>query len=313
MLIRKRLSSRICKCPPMMHTVQSSTSLMAPTKVSLNVYTVPKTSSHFFSTLTPSLSPKIKNKVSIDPLCRQRYKLLILVTSKPENAYRRANIRTTWGSAWHNKIDMPAWRTIFQLGKSSASTVNNNITHEQDRHKDMIQGNFTDSFYNLPLKVIMGFQWATLHCQFNYLLKVDDDVFVNIPNVFNFLDSEYTPSTSLYAGHVHFRAKVEREGKYMVSSEEYFYETYPRFVSGGGIILSSDVVRDMVKAHDEKNIFKLDDVYIGFLALKIGVDPTHEEQFVVFSHFIDCDCDRNNIIRHGADVSLCMEKLYKCT
>ena len=39
-----------------------------------------------------------------------------------------------------------------------------------------------------PAQVEMGFEWANLYCDYDYLLKGDDDVFVNIPRLFAFLN-----------------------------------------------------------------------------------------------------------------------------
>ena len=40
---------------------------------------------------------------------------------------------------------------------------------EVAEYEDMIFGDFSDIFYNLPIKVIMGFEWATKYCDFDFL------------------------------------------------------------------------------------------------------------------------------------------------
>ena len=163
----------------------------------------------------------------------------------------------------------------------------------------------------------MGFEWATKFCDFEYLLKTDDDFFVDVRNTFKFLSVPDIPKNRLYAGRVHFQAppirytEKEREKKYIVTTQEYYYRYFPRFCSGGGILLSRDFVSDLVNAHDNNNYFKLDDVYIGMLALKLGVDAHHEKMFRLYES--DCKCERGVILRHGNNCINCMEKLQRCS
>ena len=46
----------------------------------------------------------------------------------------------------------------------------------------------------------MMIEWAYKYCDFQYLLKTDDDVFVNLPNLYKLLDSKDTQHTRLYLG-----------------------------------------------------------------------------------------------------------------
>ena len=41
---------------------------------------------------------------------------------------------------------------------------------------------FQDIYYNLTLKTVMGLKWCSIYCnQAKYVMKTDDDIFVNIP------------------------------------------------------------------------------------------------------------------------------------
>ena len=158
-----------------------------------------------------------------------------MVTSHPQNFERRLSIRSTWGSKWKEETNLPLWKTIFQLGLSSDNDVWRESVAESAKYKDIIFGDFDDTFNNLPIKVLMGFKWASRFCEFEYLLKTDDDVFVHIPNMFKFLSMPDIPKTRLYAGNVNFDARPirkatwERAKKYIVTKEEYAYRNYPRF------------------------------------------------------------------------------------
>ena len=41
---------------------------------------------------------------------------------------------------------------------------------------------FQDIYYNLTLKTVMGLKWSSIYCsQVKYVMKTDDDIFVNVP------------------------------------------------------------------------------------------------------------------------------------
>ena len=41
---------------------------------------------------------------------------------------------------------------------------------------------FQDIYYNLTLKTVMGLKWSSIYCsQAKYVMKTDDDIFVNVP------------------------------------------------------------------------------------------------------------------------------------
>ena len=243
--------------------------------------------------------------------CMKKVNLLILVTSSPARFQARAAIRDTWGTQRVVERNSKSWRTLFLLGQDKDNLTNIQIKEESELHKDLLIGLFTERFYNLPIKLMMAFEWASKMCEFAFLLKADDDVFVNVPNVFRFLDHDETPKTKLYSGWVHFEAHALRFGKYKVEKSEYPYKRYPRFVAGGGMLFSSDVIDALVPHFNMNHYFKLDDVYIGLLCLKIGVDATHHEEFRVWQRGPSCLFRRREIIHHRIDDSECMKKMYR--
>ena len=97
------------------------------------------------------------------------------------------------------------------------------LANETHQHKDIVMGDFYEKFYNLPYKFEMILEWAYKYCEFEYLLKTDDDVFVNLPNIYNLLDSpEFTQHTRLYLGRAQYYAHVLCLRKHVMS---YIYIT----------------------------------------------------------------------------------------
>ena len=70
---------------------------------------------------------------------------------------------------------------MFLLGQVTGNSVQNDEYLEVERmmHRDLIRGAQREHYYNLTLKTQMGLEWASKYCDFQYLLKAADDVFVN--------------------------------------------------------------------------------------------------------------------------------------
>jgi len=52
---------------------------------------------------------------------------------------------------------------------------------EFSQHRDLVQGNFTDSYKNMTLKAVLGLRWMSEYCSHApFAVKTDDDTFLNI-------------------------------------------------------------------------------------------------------------------------------------
>ncbi|NXK15743.1 B3GT4 galactosyltransferase, partial [Herpetotheres cachinnans] len=79
------------------------------------------------------------------------------------------------------------------------------------RHGDLLQGAFADTYANLTRKTLLLLRWAAARCPaVPFLLKADDDVFVNLPVLTNYLASLRHPRR-LYLGRVHWWVQPQRD------------------------------------------------------------------------------------------------------
>lgn len=182
-----------------------------------------------------------------------------------------------------------------------------------------MEGDFEENFYNLPYKLQVAFEWAYLYCNASYILKTDDDVFINIKNAFTFL-SEINIK-DLYTGYVWPHATVQRLGKYKVTHEEFNGTHYPPFVSGSSMFLTPSVIKRLVLIFPKEKVFKLDDVYIGILIHKLGINVTISKAEGKKNYWEvwgeepkqQCQIYKHAIVRHthgGNEKLWCMRKLY---
>lgn len=241
--------------------------------------------------------------------CGQNLKLLILITTHVSHFQQREVIRNTWG-----RDPIPGnkrWKTYFLIGRTKNLEVLEKMYVERNKFGDLVIGNVAEDFYNLTYKLHVGFEWAIKYCSFQFMLKGDDDVFINMPKMFEFLEREETPKTELYAGNVNYDAVVARTGKYGIDKEEFRKRIYPRYCSGGGFVLSYDVASLMNRLFHKVRPIKIDDVYIGEVALKGGIDVLHNENFKMFEDEQKCPYNPATIVHHPAKTEECMTSLYR--
>lgn len=208
--------------------------------------------------------------------CIHHYFLLILVASAPTSLDRRTNIRLTWGVDTFLK---PRWKTAFVIAQPRSQGESDVLLKESDMYGDILRIDYCDSYFSQTLTWQIGFEWATRYCKFSFLLRIYDDVVVNTMQMLSVLKDPNTPHEKLYMGRVASNAMPFRSGKYGVSKAEYSGQLYPPFCPGFAIVFSADVVALFVDLFDVVPPFKLDDVYMGMLAKKTGIDALHSDGF----------------------------------
>ncbi|XP_049691227.1 beta-1,3-galactosyltransferase 5 [Accipiter gentilis] len=206
--------------------------------------------------------------------------LVLLVTSSYHNLNARMAIRQTWGK--ERTVAGKRLVTYFLLGSTVNLSQQADIAAESRQFKDIIQKNFTDTYYNLTLKTMMGMEWIHRFCyQSSFVMKTDTDVFVNVFYLTELLLRKKR-TTRFFTGFLklHEYPIRTRGSKWYVSREEYPEKTYPPFCSGTGYVLSTDVASQIYNVSETVSFIKLEDVFIGLCLakLKIRLEELHSEQ-----------------------------------
>ncbi|GAB6028313.1 hypothetical protein CHUAL_002486 [Chamberlinius hualienensis] len=206
--------------------------------------------------------------------------MLIFVHSDPSHSDRRLAIRSTWGN--ESNLAEDNLRVIFLVGEVEDQQLQEDLTREDQLYEDIIQGNFLDTYRNLTYKHVMGLKWVSHYCRCaKYVFKTDDDIFVDIFQMVNYLKSRYglaSPPRNLMMCFIYRKAYVKRSrrSKWYVSVKEYKEHYYPTYCAGWGIIMSADVVYNLYMESFKIPYFWVDDVLVtGLLAQRIGI--THTE------------------------------------
>ncbi|GBP04841.1 Beta-1,3-galactosyltransferase 5 [Eumeta japonica] len=201
--------------------------------------------------------------------------LAVIISSDPGNLDRRKAIRQTWGGSCDTT------KVVFLFGETENTTVARTVQMESATFRDIVQGNFIDSYRNMTYKHMMGLKWATHHCPTaRYVLKTDDDLFVNMGALRIFLMDKLLPRQTKNRIFCEVLSNVgvirNVSSKWMVTMKEYPEDRYPKYCSGFSVLYTRDVVPQLLKASQNIPLFWVDDVYItGMLAgqLLIPLEP----------------------------------------
>ncbi|KAF5306349.1 hypothetical protein FQR65_LT07373 [Abscondita terminalis] len=208
-------------------------------------------------------------------------RLVYIIKSSPENLERRQAIRKTWG--YEKRFSDVDIRTVFILGERKGTQTN--IDEESLQYHDIVQANFTDSYFNNTIKTMMGIKWAVTECSNGkFYMFVDDDYYVSTRNVLRFIRNpthypEYVSSykfnkdklmefelpddVRLYAGYVFFSPPHRHYfSKWYVSLNDYPFHMWPPYVTAGAYVLSQRALFEMYYGSFYTQHFKFDDIYL---------------------------------------------------
>ena len=112
--------------------------------------------------------------------------VFVVVVSAPSYFEKRHAIRRSWerdlkNEAIRHSVNLVGF--VFILGRTDMG-VEANIEKEYRKHGDVIQVDISDTYNNLSLKSVSILNWVFTFCpRVDFLLKVDDDVYVNVRNL----------------------------------------------------------------------------------------------------------------------------------
>ncbi|EZA49949.1 hypothetical protein DMN91_011836 [Ooceraea biroi] len=205
--------------------------------------------------------------------------LVVIVMSAPTHLEARTAIRQTWGH-FGQRRDMSV---LFMLGTTLDPRIEAVLRKEQNMYNDVIRGRFVDTYSNLTLKTISTLEWVDSHCsEVRYLLKADDDMFINVPRLLAFVN-KHAKDRNVIFGRLARKWKPirNRKSKYYVSQAQFQQSVFPDFTTGPAYLLSNDTVRRLYNAALDQTYLKLEDVFTtGIVAHRLGIKRSHANEFL---------------------------------
>ena len=127
--------------------------------------------------------------------------LFVAVISAPDHFEKRNIIRRTWLRNLHNQSNRSSVSLTghgFILGLTGDFEIQKRIKVESKKFKDILQIDMVDGYYNLTLKVVGLLNWLKGHCRVDFVLKVDDDVYINVRNLMSAMKPLNPSEKSIY-------------------------------------------------------------------------------------------------------------------
>ncbi|XP_057328033.1 beta-1,3-galactosyltransferase 1-like isoform X1 [Microplitis mediator] len=238
--------------------------------------------------------------------------LLIIVCSAVGNQKARTAIRSTWGSEQNlyylstSSSANTTVKVVFLLGESTNDTLNAQILDENYEYGDIIQEKFIDTYNNLTLKSVMMLKWVTTTCpQATYLMKTDDDMYVNVPGLVKVIKSRPTSAGTLMGSLIcNARPISDPKNKWYTPKYMFSEKTYPNYLSGTGYVMSLDVASKLYATALKTPLLHLEDVYLtGLCAKKAKLRPVNNPGFSYIPRKFDYCVLKNSITAHKVDSS----------
>lgn len=207
--------------------------------------------------------------------CSSEVELVIMVKSYVGHFLQRVAIRSTWGKSANYRV-----KVCFLTGYSKLHE--DTLRLEYLNFKDIIQFSFFDRYRNNIYKTMMSYKWIVKHCPSSrFVFFSDDDFYVNIQNIVKFSYRNITNNT-MYGHEQSYQKPIRNlRSKWYISEEQYPFDTFPTFLSGGAILTHISVVRRLLIAFPYVKIIDLDDVYIAIVAQKLNITLRNNNKFAI--------------------------------
>lgn len=219
-----------------------------------------------------------------------------MISSSPHKGKHtdlREAIRRTWGfceglsvhkGEYNDAIKSQkniSCKVFFYMGRSRAVGRDASNIAELKKYQDLVIGDFIDSYHNMTRKMMFGLNWAFQKFNPQFVLKADDDVYINVPQLINLVNTKYAHIENLYGGHVYYASVIRDEThRHYLTRDEYPNDWYPPYNKGAQLIISGHLLGKLLTMSTRMKRFQIDDAYLGILMNHIGVLPVKVKEFI---------------------------------
>ena len=189
--------------------------------------------------------------------------LLIMVASHVKDREKRDIIRNTWA-----KNEFPfdkKFQLMFLLGHTVDTRLQTKVKEEYWKFGDILQESFLDTNATSTIKSLAMLKYFSQFCtqQAKYLLKVEDNVYINIPQLYHLIHENnrpiiltgtlYCEKSSLCHGNC-----IEKSPKPNGMSSSIYHS----FLSNGSYLMSRMTAWILYNTALRTTIFQIENVYI---------------------------------------------------
>jgi len=234
----------------------------------------------------------INNKELCKVYKNSKVLLIYLIHSHKNNFLRRQAMRDTWlsmnvftKSELQNMTNLKPEeyaemnatyfeiKHLFIVGDDQSNDSYKTLKLESDIYKDILMIDTYDTYQNLLYKHLTIINWVTEYCSNAlYVMKLDDDVYVNIKPLSKHLLNKFgfdTSDTKFMYCNINEMALPVRQNnsKWYVDYDTYPFDYYPRYCEGFSYITNVPTMQLMLDQTKIIPRFWIDDVYFTGILL----------------------------------------------
>ena len=218
----------------------------------------------------------------------QPHLLLVLVHSKVDGRKRRDTIRHTWLSDFRGLPNPPIQYKFVVGADRQRLDLAKQLFAEAEQFSDMIiLDNVDDSPASLATLTLDGFSFSLENYQFKYILKCDDDTFVDVLRVATELHRRQH-HTRFYWGFMTGNSPVHSHGHYGEQQVWTLCERYLPHAAGGGYVISRDLAELLAVNKDYLMRYSYEDVSMGAWLAPYNIERRHDTRFNTEAHSRGC-------------------------
>ncbi|CAG5127333.1 unnamed protein product, partial [Candidula unifasciata] len=189
-----------------------------------------------------------------------------------------------------------------ELDTASRLVRQSKLQEEASTFGDIVQENYLDSYRNLTLKSVSILRWVNLFCpNTKYILKVDDDVYMNIPFLMSSLDEfivASSPPSAFIIGCSRPIPFPERDptSKWYTPFSVYGELLFPRYVHGLAYVMTSEAGTLIYEASLRVTRFWLEDIYITGMCAREAHVPVYHSKYFHLVKLVASGCSFRNMV-----------------
>ena len=166
---------------------------------------------------------------------------------------------------------------FFVVADKDNTEAIQSIATENRAFHDILYSQHKDSYTNVTLTMLDSFLWIRDHCPARFVIRLDADCFLHVPNAVKYLSSV---NEHFFYGGYHWRAtlysKKDKKTEYDVPVDYPRWRRVFNYVLGGGYIVSADIVPfiNIGTLYQDLVIHAAEDAHLGRLLENVGIHPS---------------------------------------
>lgn len=201
---------------------------------------------------------------SIVSTLKSYYKVILFIFSSSNNTYKRNRIKKSW-----IKICLHlSCNYLFVI-----ATKGNLSKIKIENKNDILGLDIINSYYNLTILTANIYKYSIVYnlcC--DYILKIDDDIYPNIPILFLYINIYINKSK--VSGFFYSKTKVTRNINSLIYLPKSIYplDIFPDFVAGGFVVINSKLIlpiyKELLKV---KRIIYREDMHMAIIYKRLNI------------------------------------------